>query len=197
VIRNSAFHIDRPHRHNRPPLNAILVFSTILALAVGWVNAPAFASSVEKDPAVHCQVVLGKATSSTEGSPIVSTKCVHDGEQLMAPASSTLLAIAWDQYNFSGASLNIYGNDGPCDGEGYGIRNVGFIYAPGTHPGDWNDRIRSWRVFNRCDYSSAFRDQDFGGYCGEYKGPVADGSYLDGGITSMWFSACCRAWDVC
>jgi hypothetical protein len=157
------------------------------------------AGAEKADGVQNCQVLLGKAKSAAEGSPIISMECARDGEHLVAPASSTLLAIAFEGYNFGGGSLRINGSDGPCDRAGYGFRNVGQIYNPGTNPGYWNDRIRSWRVFNQCDYSSAFVDQDFGGYCREYKGPVADASAMDGMITSMWLSSCCpaQAWNVC
>ena len=162
-----------------------LTFIACTIAGTAMVTAPAASAS----PVQNCQVVLGQTAAPGTASPVLSTQCAPAGRALAAPAASTLLMTWYDGYNFSGNSTKYYGAYGPCDNLGYGIPWVGTA---------WNDRIRSWRMFNNCVYSSAFLDINYGGsYCGKYKGAVADGSYMDAQISSFWISKDTHAWAIC
>jgi hypothetical protein len=157
--------------------------ATVVSAAPAATAAPAAVAS-----GAQCQILLGKATAPASVSPVLSSQCAKAGEQLVAPASSTLLMVWYDRYNYGGASTKIYGAAGPCDSSGYGIAWVGAT---------WNDRIRSYRVFNYCYYSAAFQHINWGGYCREYYSQVPDASAMDVAISSFWISRGNYAWQVC
>ena len=61
----------------------------------------------------------------------------------------------------------------------------------------WNDAIRSWKVFNSCNYSAAWEHINWGGFCKKYYGQVPNASAMDAEISSMWVSKGSWAWTLC
>jgi hypothetical protein len=167
--------------------------SVVALVMAGTATASAASAAVAEAPQ-ECQIVLAEA-AVVDGrpvlpkEPIMSAECAGPGEKLAAPRASTLLMTWYSSYNYGGSSTKIYGSGGPCDSAGYGFPDMG---TP-----EWNDRVRSWKVFNNCNYSAAWQHAVWGGYCHRYYSQVPDASYMDGGISSMWLSACCFAWDLC
>jgi hypothetical protein len=179
----------RTHRRRLaiPLAVASVAITAAATLTLSAAPATAGAPAEALDP-VDCQILLGKAASPATPSPVLSTKCVRSGQPLAAPRANTLLMVWYDYYGYKGASTKIYGTAGPCDSQGYGFAWVGST---------WNDRIRSYKVFNYCTYSSAFQHINWGGYCHEYSGQVPDASAMDAEISSLWISRGTYAWQLC
>ena len=134
-----------------------------------------------------CQIVISKATSSSPSS-VLSSQCAKPGERLATAATSTLLMVWYSGYNYGGRSTKVYGAGGPCDSSGYGFAWVGTA---------WNDAIRSWKVFNSCNYSAAWEHINWGGFCKKYYGQVPNASAMDAEISSMWVSKGSWALTLC
>ena len=135
-----------------------------------------------------CQILIGKAAGPKHLSPVLSSECAKPGERLTAAATNTLLMVWYTGYNYSGRSTKIYGQEGPCDSGGYGFAWVSSA---------WNDAIRAWKVFNSCNYSAAWEDINWGGFCKKYYGQVPNASAMDAEISSMWISKGSWAWTLC
>ncbi|MEQ4302208.1 hypothetical protein ABNF97_12580 [Plantactinospora sp. B6F1] len=124
-------------RWRHRPLRLARAVAVVLTLAGVGVVASAQSSSAASER--ECQIVLGAAPAPGAASPVLSRECAGSGERLVAPAADTLLMTWYEGYNYGGDSTKVYGSGGPCDTGGYGIANVGAA---------WNDRIRSYKVFN-------------------------------------------------
>ena len=135
-----------------------------------------------------CQILIGKAAGPKHLSPVLSSECAKPGERLTTAATNTLLMVWYTGYNYSGRSTKIYGQEGPCDSGGYGFAWVSSA---------WNDAIRAWKVFNSCNYSAAWEDINWGGFCKKYYGQVPNASAMDAEISSMWISKGSWAWTLC
>lgn len=176
-----------------------LLVTGVLALAVlGVAPAASANASTPSSSPPNCVMVLGKVTAASHNAPIVSYTCGSDTNSAVSPDcvfNCTLLMTWYSQSNYQGSSTTVYENFGPCDQSGYGISYVG---------DSWNDRIHSWKVFNKCYYSSDFKDSNYGGSfanstCDYYQNNVAVRDYgIDTfGISSFWLSYGKYAWSVC
>ncbi|MFY1668937.1 hypothetical protein ACN27G_03110 [Plantactinospora sp. WMMB334] len=168
----------------RRPLRLASMASVVLAAVAVAVTAfaPSSSAATERE---ECQIVLGAAPAPGAASPVLSRECSGSEGQLVAPAADTLLMVWYEGYNYGGLSTKVYGSGGPCDTGGYGIAYVG---------DDWNDRIRSYKVFNNCNYSATFQHQNWGGICFEGYGTVPSRAPV---TSSVWISSGSFAWDLC
>ena len=167
---------------------SLWVVMVAAAATVLW-SGPASQAAPSAPPrGADCQLLLGKAAAPGGVSPLLSSQCAKAGEQLVAPRASTLLMVWYEGFNYGGASTKIYGAGGQCDTGGYGIAWVG-------HP--WNDRIRSYKWFNKCIYSAAWEHINWGGYCIERYGQVPNAGVLAAEISSFWIASGSFPWTLC
>lgn len=135
----------------------------------------------------ECVAVVAPLRPGERVSEVESYQCASKDHPLAEPAGRTLI-MTWyndDQYRGGGGSTRVYGRYGPCDSEGYGINYVGK---------DWNDKITSFKVWNRCTYTRAYTDANYGGKCQAYVGNVPNvGRTLNDHISSFWVAASRKA----
>jgi hypothetical protein len=146
----------------------------------------------------RCVLFLESLKPDQQQSKIVSIKCAPEGETLHAAASGTLLMTWYEDANFGGWSTQIRGNDGPCDSAGYGIPNLANDFIVGgplqePFPGFWNDRISSFKAWNRCTTVDAYSDSNWGGNQRRWSDPNSFGiavnyvgDVLNDQISSFW-----------
>jgi hypothetical protein len=175
---------SQPHRRRRAIPFALAGIVIVAAATLALSAAPATAAS----SGVDCQILLGKTASPATPSPVLSSQCARPGQRLAAPRASTLLMVWYDGVNYGPNSTKVYGAGGPCDTGGYGISWVG---------ASWNDRIRSYKVFNSCNYSAAWEHIDWRGYCIERYGQVPNAGVLAGEISSFWVASGSWPWTLC
>ena len=133
----------------------------------------------------NCVIVIAPSSAPGVASEVLSETCAPVGTPLATPMAETLL-MTWHEAAVSGgASTAVMGSGGPCDVSGYGFAYVG---------DRWNDRIRSYRVFNKCTYSASWDHANWQGGCGEGYGDQRSVRYA---ISSMWVSSGRWAWDLC
>ncbi|POM24809.1 hypothetical protein BTM25_34470 [Actinomadura rubteroloni] len=108
-------------------IKAAIGFSAAAVVAGIGLAAPAQAAPQKGQ---HCVTVIGKAAKG-KMSPVVSKTCA-DGKDApslkAAAASSTLLMVAYENtVGNGGAQMEIRGNAGPCDIDGYRYRFTGYM----------------------------------------------------------------------
>lgn len=134
----------------------LALLATLSTVAVG----PSAASAASaKQAARHCAIVIEKLQPGDHESRVVSRECADDAGKLRMARAATLLMTWYKDLWYEGESTKVYGQDGPCDANGYGISNVG---AGAAH---WNDSISSYKVFNNCIWSRSYTNINYGGSC--------------------------------
>jgi hypothetical protein len=120
--------------------------------------------SAARDGAVqHCRIVLEKIRPGESESRVYSNDCYGSQQEMLAareiePHASTLLMTWYIDADYRGTSTYIEGHDGPCDRDGYGIRNVnGWTWG-------WNDVISSFKAWNHCNFVVGYTDINYGGH---------------------------------
>jgi hypothetical protein len=135
-----------------------LVGALLLIQAPSVVAAPAPAPSATR----HCDYLLAPAVAG-QASAVVSKRCV-DGtaadatalDQTFAPLGETTLIGFYEFEDYAGVTDNFYGTDGPCDAQGYGIKNMASIY-------DDLGTVGSYKVFNYCNTTELYSQTNFQG----------------------------------
>jgi hypothetical protein len=124
--------------------------------ALAAANAATLAHPVGSGP--YCAIVLDKIRPGQVESRVVSNTCAETKEALAgvqaASSSDVLLMEWWLNINFGGTGAAIMGHEGPCDGAGYGIRDVGFA---------WRNLISSFKSFSNCNYVVGYTGINYGG----------------------------------
>jgi len=152
-------------------LATLLVMVAITTALSGVAPAAAGGKPMPAAAGQHCAVVLDKLRPGQSSSRVLSQACADraDASALTtAAASSTLLLVLYEHVNFGGASTKIYGAYGPCDAEGYGIRDLG----------SWRNKLSSLKGFNWCNVVDLYDNINYGG------------AFLAG------FGSCCDRLDV-
>ncbi|MFF3443535.1 hypothetical protein [Streptosporangium sp. NPDC002721] len=104
----------------------------------------------------HCRVVLDKLRPGEKISRVLSRTCADRQESLNI--NQDLLIMTWYQdLNYGGLSTVVEGAYGPCDANGYGIRDTGAWVA------GWRNIITSYKVWNNCYYSLYYTAINYGG----------------------------------
>lgn len=159
--------------------------AVIVAAVTGLVMAvaPNPALAAPKGPeSPYCAIVVESLKSGEQTSKVREATCGADRvavkSRLGLTASGTLLMTWCQNANcYLGWGTDIYGNDGPCDGQGYGISYVGWTF---------NDEISAWMVYNSCNYTWAFEHENYGGDWQSYYGNVSYcGGYMNDRISSF------------
>ena len=141
------------------PLAAIFAFAATL-------SAPAYAAAPGEKPdktpqaetpqARYCVTVIDRLQPGQKDSKVLSRTCSAD--PAAAPraglTSSDLLAKFWSDVDYKGDWDEVYGDDGPCDGTGYGFSDVTDIF---------DGEISSYELFSGCHESELFTDTDYEG----------------------------------
>jgi hypothetical protein len=129
------------------------------------------AAALGADRAVPtCRIVLEKIRPGESESRVYSNDCYGSQQEMLAarkiePHASTLLMTWYVDANYGGASTYIEGHDGPCDRDGYGIRNVnGWAWG-------WNDVISSFKSWNHCNVTWGYTDINYGGLSNKWRNP--------------------------
>ncbi|WP_131735806.1 hypothetical protein [Actinomadura roseirufa] len=129
------------------------------ALTIGGLGTSALTSAQASAPpaparkAMHCTVVLKKPRPGQASSPVVSQTCGDTKKDLRA-LDDTLLITLYQHADYGGASLEVKGQDGPCDKAGYKFPVV---------PWPWFEMVSSFRATNDCHWTSAWSEFNFGG----------------------------------
>jgi hypothetical protein len=119
----------------------LLLGSTILGT-----GAPASAAATGSE---YCSIVIDELRPGQQVSEVVSKTCASSPAVTSAAVSdqSVPLIRLYQHAGFQGEWTDIYGDEGPCDAEGYGISTTFWNAAFG---------ISSYRVYNACSYSMAW-----------------------------------------
>lgn len=156
------------------PLNRITAASAAtLGLAVAALGADSAAADPEtphperSGTGKHCNIVLEPLRDGETVSKIKSKECFDTfAERQARIGNDTLLMIWYDNINYnvheSDDSTTVEGTD-PCDREGYGISDVPFAW-------DWT--ISSYKVFNNCNKSTIFTEENYKGAPANFTGNV-------------------------
>jgi hypothetical protein len=110
----------------------------------------------------HCRIVLDKLHPGEQFSKVISQTCADRRDDLHINAG-TLLIIWWLHADYQGYSLTIEGAYGPCDLDGYGIRDTGNPWDP-FYPYWWRNNISSFKLYNSCNYAALYKGINYGGY---------------------------------
>lgn len=112
----------------------------------------------------RCVTVLAAKAPGEKTSRVLHRSCaVETFEQSararatgVGPMDSTLLAVFWEDVDFGGDESDVYGDDGTCDHEGYGIADMDDVQ-------DETEGVSSYQLVGNCDVSEKFSDYDFEG----------------------------------
>jgi hypothetical protein len=134
-----------------------LVF-TVTAIAASAVSSSPV--SAADDSPRHCVIALDKLHSGEKTSRVTGVKCSNDEKEIRAFApQTTVLMTFYVDSNFTGYSLDIKGDAGLCDHEGYGLRDTGDILGSWV---SWRYNLSSYKVWNNCFYSRAYFNTYYG-----------------------------------
>lgn len=163
-------------------LTCILVLSTLVTSVTYTVRA---AMPVAK----HCVIVLEKLHPGESVSRVQSKQCTTGDQPLVVPAARVQLMTMHEDIRYGGASNKIYGSDGPCDADGYGVGDFKDWFPPPLD-GFWNNRISSFELWSNCNATSAFDGTRYTGTCQNYSGYQIDwvGSKMNDKISSLWIA---------
>ncbi|GII72928.1 hypothetical protein Sme01_54040 [Sphaerisporangium melleum] len=124
---------------------ALTSMAMLAAAGTGVASAPAHAAADQ-----YCAVIVGKERDADGFSKVLSEQCstvsVQDAHQKSKAAggaamrADTLLLQEYEHANYDTAIYNFYGASGPCDSEGYSLRN--YVTVAG--------RVSSMRGYNNC-----------------------------------------------
>lgn len=170
------------HAGIRTLRRAAVVVAAVTGLVMPVAPSPALAAP-KGNESPYCAMVIEKLKPGERTSKVVhEATCGADRaavkSQLGLAASGTLLMTWCENINcYLGWGTDIYGNDGPCDGQGYGISYVGWGF---------NDAISAFLVYNSCDNTWAFDHENYGGDMQSYYGNVMwVGYYMNDRISSF------------
>jgi hypothetical protein len=136
-----------------------------VALAGGGCDAPSdrsrtaaqtIASGEEADDQ-FCAVLIDKPGPGETTSRILGRECADSEEELDRSGlliGFTKLMTLYPNADFSGKGDRLDGRSGPCDGEGYGVADVGSL---------WRNKISSFKGWNQCNFIQGFTNTDYGG----------------------------------
>lgn len=151
-------------------MNCRRITTAALAAALAFVGTPSitYASTAEPEPApsTQCTIYISKNPAVDPESSCVQTSDM-DLEKAQSAADGTLLVAFHADAGFGGTSALIKGKDGPCDTEGYGLRDMGTLegwYYTVDPVGMWTlQNASSYRVFNGCNETIMFTAGNYGG----------------------------------
>jgi hypothetical protein len=160
------------------------VGSTVLA------GVPAQAASVPSESRT-CVIVVDKVRPGEQTSHVLRSECASSptGKAALQRSVSdeTLLMIGYEDADYNtttGDSFGWYGSAGPCDLEGYGIRNIG---------DDWNDKLSSFRTYGNCEEVNLFEHERYNlfqdGRRGFYVGDTSYVGFMNDLTTSIHVNA--------
>lgn len=143
----------------------------VIGLAQVAMASAASASLAPIEPSntkdASCSVVVGKIDPATGDSPVRSWWC-SDGTSSgsnarVAEADLTTLATYWQDANYEGFSVTIYGDQGTCDADGYGsgrriLDDITLIF-----------QVSSFQMYGNCR-TSGWWDSSWQPYAGNYSG---------------------------
>lgn len=137
----------------------------LAAMLVSAVPVGAATSGSTAEPQ-FCAFVLDPLEPGQELSRVVAQECAADEEDLESTlAGSTLLMYGFEHANYNeGQSGQVFiwsGSAGPCDTEGYGIRQLGVDPITGF---DWNDKLSSFQTFNLCHEVNLFEHRQYNAF---------------------------------
>lgn len=129
----------------------------VTVAAIGGLVIPATASAVTLAPASaatdqNCAIVVDRLQPGELSSQIVTKTCSPAGTDPALPASvqaDDLLVTFYGDVDYGGESSQVFGDDGPCDAEGYGINDMD----------DVNDEVglaSSYRLAGTCTISEMY-----------------------------------------
>jgi hypothetical protein len=143
-------------------LRSALLAVVLLALpatalaATGSSNAKSTSNAVGAATSTqYCVTVIAKVNPPQPASRVVSRTCSSEHaansvlpEGVEVPATENALVTFFQNEGFSGNSDTIYGESGPCDGNGYGISDltyenvwvIGGISSYETHSNCWGQQ---------------------------------------------------------
>ncbi|NKZ03767.1 hypothetical protein [Actinomadura latina] len=111
--------------------------------------------------ATHCAYVLDRMRPGETSSRVLRQGCAPSEKEArgaVGAAADTLLLVMYADANYGGLTKSWYGKYGPCDTEGYGIRNLETTF--------WNinDKISSWSAgHHSCNYVNMWEDAVYQG----------------------------------
>lgn len=118
-------------------------------------TAVANASSV--DPQESCRILIEKIPGQPGKSREVSRVCSSDEEALMRrPALGTKLVTFYAGVNYGTPFRQVEGDDGPCDGEGYGLPEL-------ENLNDDIGGVSSYIISNDCNDQIYYYEEDYEG----------------------------------
>lgn len=121
------------------------------ASAVALALAPASAATDQ-----NCAIVIDRLQPGESSSQIVSKTCSPAGTGPALPAgiqAADLIVTFYGDVGYGGTSSQVFGDDGPCDADGYGINNMD----------DVNDEVglaSSYRLAGTCTISEMYTGYD-------------------------------------
>jgi hypothetical protein len=113
----------------------------LVVLAASAVPAAA-ATTAPADDQV-CGAVLDHLHEGQTSSKVLRQDCASSRQSLeseLGTNAQTLLMVLYEDANYGGSAKYWYGAFGPCDSEGYGIRDLQQTIF------NFNDRISSWQI---------------------------------------------------
>ena len=148
-------------------ITAAVALLLCMAVAVP-VDATTEATAPSARAEQHCVILLDRLHPGEETSRVLKKTCADrpDAPALRAASGlGTLLIIVYQDIRYGGASTAIEGRYGPCDQEGYGIRDLG----------SWRNRLSSFKAFNWCNFVAAWDNINYGGaYLGDWHSAASD-----------------------
>ncbi|WP_327581654.1 hypothetical protein OHA25_37540 [Nonomuraea sp. NBC_00507] len=115
-----------------------------MLLVVVTLVVPTAATAASYDPGENCVFLVHRAEPDKD-TPPTSKVCGDEATLKAASAARSWLARIYEHASWGGSWADIYGDDGPCDREGYTIN----LYNLST----WAYRISSYRLYGGCYWS--------------------------------------------
>jgi hypothetical protein len=159
-------------------VGALVCGLLVSVLTATGARADTLAASGDRPTAErHCRVVLDRLQAGEQFSRVLSRTCADRPEGLHINAG-TLLITWYEHADFGGASTYVEGQYGPCDREGYGIRDVGWL---------WENNISSYKLWNNCYHARLYTALNYGGSAHLKDGTVINyvGNELNDNIRSL------------
>jgi len=148
-----------------------------LAVAAAAVVVPAGAagaagpapSAAGGDAGQVCGVLLDDLAPGQDESDVLREGCADTQAELeqdvLRTAANTHLMTVYEHADYGGAARVWYGAYGPCDSEGYGIKDLSTYPWPGQV--NMNDKISSWRIgASSCSAVYMYENAYYGGRSG-------------------------------
>jgi hypothetical protein len=163
-------------------MSMVLVASAVLVGAT-----PALATPASPE---YCVIVLKKVDPVTRTSPEVARSCAKDAAAVasLVPVASVRLVRVYQNTNWTGVWVDVWGQDGPCDSAGYRLSDLS--------DANWQvGGISSYRVYNAC-WASVTWDAT-GGAGHASPNHCFDVSYVGAGFNDrvgaiwVWYSLSC------